>query len=232
MAFILNIETSAEYCSVTLADKGTIVDSLTEKEERSHASSLAVIIDEILKKNNCTIQNINAVAISKGPGSYTGLRIGTSTAKGICYGLNTPLIAVDTLKAMSWGAKQKWLEKSRDDNILFCPMLDARRMEIYSALFDFQLQSIEPAHPVILNDETLKDFLNHEYVFFGSGTEKFKTLINSNNYQFIDDLVPHSDSLAELSFQAYNNNEFEDTAYFEPFYLKKFVATTPKRKVI
>ncbi len=232
MNLILNIETSADYCSVTLAESGKIIDSLTEKEERSHASVLAVLIDTILKKNNTNIENLNAVAISKGPGSYTGLRIGTSTAKGICYGLNIPLIAIDTLKAMTWGAKQEWLSKGGSKDVNFCPMIDARRMEIYTALFDFDLKNLEPASPYILDEESIHVYENKNFVFFGSGIEKFKTIIDVEKYQFVDNLSASSDFLVELSYLAFQKSEFENTAYFEPFYLKEFVATTPKRKVI
>jgi tRNA threonylcarbamoyladenosine biosynthesis protein TsaB len=232
MILILNIETSADYCSVSLADTGKIIDTLIEKEERSHASLLAVSIEKLIKRNNLSIQNLNAVAISQGPGSYTGLRIGTSTAKGICYGLNIPLIAIDTLKAMSWGAKQKLNNIESENEIQLCPMLDARRMEIYTALYDFNLNTISEARPVILDEETVQEFDSNSFVFFGSGIEKFKTLVNIDENRFINELVPTSDYLAELSFSAFQNQEFVDTAYFEPFYLKEFVATTPKRKVL
>lgn len=232
MALIMNIETSAEHCSVTLADKGIIIDSLTEKEERSHASSLAVLIDKIIQKNNLSINSLSAVAISQGPGSYTGLRIGTSTAKGICYGLDIPLIAVDTLQAMSWGVKQTLKVDKSEGEILFCPMLDARRMEIYTATYNYQLSQKKSTTSIVLDNETVEDFKDKRNVFFGSGIEKFKSLINTEDYIFIDNLVPHSDFLSELSFKLFQKNDFVDTAYFEPFYLKEFVATTPKKKVL
>ena len=233
MAVILNIETSAEFCSVTLAENGKIIDSLTEKEERSHASLLAISIEKILKTNNTPVQKIDAIAISKGPGSYTGLRIGTSTAKGMCYGLNIPLIAVDTLKSMSFGARQKWLANNSNENVSFCPMIDARRMEVYFGVYDRNGSQIEPVAAKIIIEKSFEDlFINNTILFCGNGAEKCKVVLMHENALFAGPEKSSAKFMIGLAEAHFKNMVFEDVAYFEPFYLKDFIATTPKNKVL
>ena len=220
MCYILNIESSSTNCSISLADKG-IVTSIKEKndENYSHSTKLHVFIQEVLKESNVLINELSAIAVSKGPGSYTGLRIGVAAAKGLCYALDIPLISLPTLLILS---KQVKIEKG-----LIVPVLDARRDEVYSAVYDFNYNLIQKEKPEIINEDSFKELLSSFKLHFtGSGQEKCERLIKKNlNLKFSsNDNFPSSKEMATLSYEKFINSDFEDLAYFEPAYLKKFVS--------
>lgn len=232
MAAILVIETSTEICSVALILDGLFLDMIESKEGQNHARLVTVFAEELLRRNNLSSKDLSAVAVSKGPGSYTGLRIGVSTAKGICYALHLPLIAVGTLEAMThhvilnravWGIPQ-------NKNVLFCPMIDARRMEVFSMLYDAEGSILSPISAVVVDDLFLaRELTENNVVFFGNGAEKCKNIITSPNALFIGNVDASAKYSCNLAWQLYNKNQFEDVAYFEPFYLKDFVATVSKK---
>lgn len=181
----------------------------------SHAEKLHVFIEEILKETGITVQDLKAIAISKGPGSYTGLRIGVSTAKGLCYALGIPLISVDTLQVLAQNVSV--------ENGLIVPMIDARRMEVYSAVFDANHNKIMEVQAEILTEESYADMTETVY-FIGDCQEKCQTVLTKDNFHFLPEIVfPSANEMSSLSFDKFNKNEFEDVAYFEPFYLKDFL---------
>jgi len=228
MAIILQIETATPVCSVALAIEGKCVAFKELIKENSHSSLVTVMIEELLKEQKLTPKQLDAVAVSMGPGSYTGLRIGASVAKGMCYALEIPLIAVSTLKAMAWGIRETYGIKT---NTLYCPMIDARRMEVYATIVDAELQAILEDVPVILDDSSFSEFLNdNTIVFAGDGCEKSKIVITSQNAKFID-ILASARWMCELSENSYQLKTFADTAYFAPFYLKEFQTTVPRKKV-
>jgi tRNA threonylcarbamoyladenosine biosynthesis protein TsaB len=233
MAAILNIETATPLCSVALAIEGNVIARRETFEEKSHAARLTVFIEEILKEQGLQIKDLQAIAIGKGPGSYTGLRIGVSTAKGLCYGADIPLIAVGTLRIMANYAKEICSKKSislSDENILLCPMIDARRMEVFSCLYSVSGEETESVSAKIIDDSTYAHYLQaSQLYFFGSGMEKCRPLLSHPNAFFLDEIYPHAAALAVLSEEKYQKKQFENLAYFEPFYLKEFVATIPKK---
>ena len=226
MALILNIDTATRNCSVALSKDNELISIRQTKVENSHSSMLTVFIEEILKENKIKPSDLDAIAVSMGPGSYTGLRIGVSTAKGLCYGISKPLISLNTLKIMAFGMIRKY----NDSKTLYCPMIDARRMEIYTALFDSQLKEIEKTSALIIDSETFSSILKtNKVVFFGDGAAKCKDLYKDNsNAIFIDDFEISAEYMISLSNAKFFANEFENTIYFEPYYLKDFVGTTPK----
>ncbi|HEX9826255.1 MAG TPA: tRNA (adenosine(37)-N6)-threonylcarbamoyltransferase complex dimerization subunit type 1 TsaB [Flavobacteriaceae bacterium] len=217
MALLLNIETTTTNCSVSLSKEG---ETLVLKEDYStnfsHAESLHVFIDDVVKSAKIKLSEIDAIAVSKGPGSYTGLRIGVSAAKGLCFSLDKPLISVSTLVSLSHQVKI--------DNGFIVPMLDARRMEIYSAVFDANHHQIREIQAQILDESSFLDYLNKDKVYFiGNGVEKTKTVIQHKNATFIENKLPSAKEMGTLAFEKYKNNDFENVAYFEPFYLKDFI---------
>ena len=222
--FILNIETATTNCSVSISKNGkTVVLKEDNDKSYSHAERLHVYIDEALKEAGIKSADLSAIAISKGPGSYTGLRIGVSAAKGLCFALDKPLIAVPTLEAL---AHQVELE----DGIVIS-MLDARRMEVYSAIYDSNYKEIRETQAQILDENAFAENLQNGKVYFiGNGVEKTKTLISHPNAIFVDDKLPSANDMSALAFHKFNNNDVEDVAYFEPYYLKDFVALKPKPK--
>jgi tRNA threonylcarbamoyladenosine biosynthesis protein TsaB len=222
MALVLNIETATTNCSVSLSNDG---ETLVLKEDNSagysHAETLHVFIDELFKSTNIKPSAIDAVAVSKGPGSYTGLRIGVSSAKGLCFALNKPLIAIDTLESLAHQVQAK-------DGFIV-PMLDARRMEVYSAIYNFKLELFREIKAEVLTEESFKALLETNKVYFiGSGVEKTKSLIQHPNAIFIDEKLPSANEMAFLSELKYKKSDTEDVAYFEPYYLKDFVALKKK----
>ena len=222
MAFILNIETSTKNCSVSLSENGKVI-TLKEINDGnySHAEKLHVFIDSVLKETNITIQQLNAVAISKGPGSFTGLRIGVSAAKGLCFALDIPLISISTLQSLA-------LQVDTESGTII-PMLDARRMEVYSAVFDINNNQVREIEALILDESSFQDYLEKGQVYFiGDGVPKTKELISHPNAIFIDDKLPSANEMGMLAFKKFQQNDFENTAYFEPFYLKNFVANKKK----
>ncbi len=233
MCFLLLLETSTKVCSVAVSKKDRVVKAIEENSFAfSHSSKLTVFIQKVVEESGISMQKIDAVAVSHGPGSYTGLRIGTSVAKGLCYALDIPLISVDTLKAMSavmLESKGGFIKK--DDNILLCPMIDARRMEVYNAVFDYNLKQIKPVGADIINSNTFEELLKKNIIyFFGDGSAKCKKVINASNAFFYDDVLPSAKGMPALAFNKFYKQQFEDTAYFEPFYLKDFIAGKPKVK--
>ena len=222
MAIVLNIETATTNCSVSLSKDG---ETLVLKEDNSlgysHAETLHIFIDEIFKISNIKPSEIDAVAVSKGPGSYTGLRIGVSSAKGLCFALNKPLIAVDTLESLAH-------QVHAEDGFII-PMLDARRMEVYSAIYNSKLELQREIKAEILNEESYSAILETNKVYFiGSGVEKTKGLIKHSNAIFIDGKLPSANEMALLVELKYKKSDTEDVAYFEPYYLKDFVALKKK----
>lgn len=228
MAVILNIETSTQVCSASIASNGKVIAIRESFEDRSHASLLTVFIDELLQELKMDAAALDAVSVSEGPGSYTGLRIGVSVAKGICYAKKIPLIAVNTLQAMALMAANVVSET----DLQYCSLIDARRMEVYSAIFNDKSDQIRETLAEIIDENSFKATLEKGKVaFYGNGASKCKDIIKNDNALFIDDIYPSAKYMAPLAQKAFDNNEFRDVAYFEPFYLKDFVATTPKKKV-
>jgi len=229
MSLILNIETATEICSVSLAKEGKLIALKENKDGLQHAKLLTVFIEEIFKENTFSIKELDAVAVSKGPGSYTGLRIGVSAAKGIAYAAEIPLIATSTLQALAFGVStQNKFEK----NTWLCPMIDARRMEVYTAFFDLENQQQKEISADIIDENSYNDILKErKVVFFGNGAEKCMDTIQSSNAQFINNVLCSAQDMVELSYKAFKNRQFEDSAYFEPFYLKDFVATVPRKNI-
>jgi tRNA threonylcarbamoyladenosine biosynthesis protein TsaB len=225
MAYILSIETSTQVCSAALALDGKVIEIRESFDDKTHASMLTVFIDELLKSNDLMVKDLSAVSVSQGPGSYTGLRIGVSVAKGLCYAAGLPLIAVNTLKAMA-------KEKMNDPSVLLCPMIDARRMEVYSELFSYDLSpKREIVAEVIDSNSYLETLASQKIAFFGNGAAKCSNLLANPNALFIDGIYPSAKYMAVLAQETYDHKEFKDVAYFEPFYLKDFVATIPKRRM-
>ncbi len=225
MALILSIETSTTVCSVAITEGNNVLATQKLFLEKSHSNLLTIIIQDLLKACGLSLKEISAIAVSKGPGSYTGLRIGVSTAKGLAYSLDKPIVSVSTLKAMAHEVSQYNTEGS-----LFIPMLDARRMEVYTATYNDSLEPLNEVEALILDEESFRETLTHrKALFHGDGAAKFKPLIESNkNARFIEGLTPSAWAIGQLAFNKYQKEEFEDIAYFEPFYLKEFRATTPK----
>ena len=224
--YILNIETATTNCSVSLSKNGeTIVLKEDYDKNYSHAERLHIYIDDVLKEAKVASSDLDAIAVSKGPGSYTGLRIGVSAAKGLCFALDKPLIAVSTLEAL---AHQATCNKS-----VIVSMLDARRMEVYAAVFDADYNQIRATEAQILDESSFEDYLEKGTVYFiGNGVEKAKTLIKHSNAVFIDGKLPSANEMSHLAYNKYKISDIEDVAYFEPYYLKDFVALKPKSKSV
>jgi tRNA threonylcarbamoyladenosine biosynthesis protein TsaB len=223
MGLILSLETSASICAVALHDQGVMLASAEVHIAQSHASKLAPLIEEVRKMAAVEMSALKAIAISAGPGSYTGLRIGASTAKGLCYALNIPLLAVNTLELMVHQAKQINIHQA-----MLCPMIDARRMEVYCLLTDAQLKVLQPVEAKIVDDTSFLEFLREsDILFFGSGAEKCRDMITHPNARFISNLYPSAGMLGVLAFEKYQKGQVEDLASFEPFYLKEFAVKKP-----
>ena len=219
MALILNIETSSPVCSVCLAKDGILLDYREDQKGNSHAKILTVFIDSLLSENKISIHELDAVAISSGPGSYTGLRIGTSVAKGLCYALNKPLITVPTLLSLATAIQKK----TNDASAYYMPVMDARRMDVYTAIFDSNLNELRNTSCATLNEEfekSLDGLIN--ICIGGNAVNKCKVALTSENFTFIDEIYCDSRDMFNISHKKYLNNEFENVAYFEPFYLKEF----------
>jgi tRNA threonylcarbamoyladenosine biosynthesis protein TsaB len=235
MATILNIETATKVCSVALAVNGEIVQLRESREKNSHSATITLFIEEVMNTAGIPFSGLDAVAVSMGPGSYTGLRIGVSTAKGICYALDKPLLAISTLQAMAAGMinltqithKDAWIQSS-----LFCPMIDARRMEVYNALYDRELNIIRATQAEIIDGDSFKgEFEKQQVVFAGDGAEKCKIFLGQHtNALFLDEFFPSSVFMSQLAEMKYQAGEFESVAYFEPFYLKDFIPGISKVK--
>lgn len=229
---ILHIETASSVCSAALSRGNALIDIRETIDPRSHASRLSPFIDDLMKSNSIPFSKLDAVSVSLGPGSYTGLRIGVSTAKGIAYRSDVPIIGVLGLQAMACGFIDSYREKIKSGDLL-CPMLDARRMEVYSAFYDTNLNMIRDIEADIIDEGSYLDFLEKGRVFFfGEGSNKCREAITHHNAIFIDGVMPSAKFMIELAEDAFRQNDFVDVAYFEPFYLKDFIATIPKNKII
>ncbi|HEY5592968.1 MAG TPA: tRNA (adenosine(37)-N6)-threonylcarbamoyltransferase complex dimerization subunit type 1 TsaB [Paludibacter sp.] len=224
---ILHLETSTNVCSIALSENGICLFSKSNGDGMNHAALLSVFIAEAMEFLKTSSRKLDAVAVSSGPGSYTGLRIGVSTAKGLCYGLDIPLIAISTLEVLTAEA----LSSVEDaENFLFCPMIDARRMEVYAAFYNSKGKIQREIAADIIDAETYSEILeNHVVYFFGNGAEKCKISLTHPNARFIKDLVPLAENMISLAEKAFTEKRFEDVAYFEPFYLKEFHTTAPRK---
>lgn len=235
MTLILNLESSTEVCSVSLSENGNLIDYIESDEGQNHARLLSVFAEELMSRNHFKFSQLKAVAISKGPGSYTGLRIGVSLAKGICFANQIPLIAISPLKSMSahvGSNLEKYAIQSAPD-LLLCPMIDARRMEVYTALYDRNLKQVEAVSAKVVDSSSFEAYLGkHSVAFFGNGAAKCRTEIDHPNAIFINDIKTSAQFMCSLAQKAYENNQFEDLAYFEPFYLKDFIAGLPKKNIL
>ncbi len=222
--YILAIETTTTVCSVALAENNTVLAKKSIDNGYSHAENVTPFIEQLINETGISTKQLSAIAVSQGPGSYTGLRIGISTAKGLCYALDIPLIAVDTLQAMAYGV----IHQPYD---YFVPMIDARRMEVYTAVYDKNLNPIQTVHPEIITGQSFHSFLQQgKTVFFGNGAPKCKDIIEHPNAFFdTQNGLPDAQNIVRLAFDKYKNRQFENLAYFEPQYLKAFQATTPKK---
>ncbi len=228
MSCILHIETSTKVCSVSVTEDGDVLFEKVDRSGPSHAVQLGVFVDEALSYIDNHAIPFDAVAVSCGPGSYTGLRIGVSMAKGICYARGLKLIAVPTLELLCVPVLLRYDDLSED--ALLCPMIDARRMEVYAALYDRALHTVRPVGADIVDETTYQDYLESRPVyFFGDGAEKCKNAINHPNARFLSDIEPLARYMGPLAEKAFALGLFEDVAYFEPFYLKEFVASKPKK---
>lgn len=221
MALILSLETSARECSVALHRNGELLDARLITEGQAHASKLAVLIDDIFTNTKVSKAELKAVAVSAGPGSYTGLRIGTSTAKGICFALKIPLISVPTLDLLTF----QFLKTEKDRDGLLCPMIDAKRMEVYCQVSDSQRQIVWPLDSRIIDQATFAELLSqHPVFFFGDGALKCKSVIDNSNAIFISDILPNAADLGLMAAVKYQDGAFEDLISFAPLYFKDFVA--------
>jgi len=231
---ILCLETATDLCSVALCNSAGVVSLRESNELKSHASMLTVFIEELLKESGVHPRELEAVAVSKGPGSYTGLRIGVSVAKGMAYAASIPLLAVDTTFAMFYGLSGEISKESWSDmNTLFCPMLDARRMEVYYSIYDFAGRNIKDISAEIIDESSFNDIpASQKMIFFGNGALKCKEVINRQNAIFADDFRMSASYLRLPAYNAFENRRFEDVAYFEPFYLKDFITTKPRKNLL
>jgi tRNA threonylcarbamoyladenosine biosynthesis protein TsaB len=232
MSLILSIESSDKVCSVAISNDYELLSTFEITEDRSHATMLTVLINKTLNEKDIKITKLNAVAVSMGPGSYTGLRIGVSVAKGICYALKIPLIAVNTLQLLCLGLVGSGILRKIEEksDLLLCPLIDARRMEVYRAFFNSSCEQIGEIKAEIIHENSFTDKLkSHQIIFFGSGSEKCKNLIKDNNAIFADSIRPNASYMVSFAYDSYLQNKFENPMYFEPFYLKDFVATVSKK---
>jgi tRNA threonylcarbamoyladenosine biosynthesis protein TsaB len=216
MSFILSIETATKNCSIALSKEGkTIALKEIANQNFSHAEKLHVFIEEILTENQITFKDLIALAVSKGPGSYTGLRIGVSSAKGLCYALNIPLISIDTLTSL---ARQIAVKEG-----VIVPMIDARRMEVYTAVFNPEFKMIKGVEALIVDENSFSEIESTVHLV-GDGALKFKETLTNEKFKFYDDIIyPSANEMSELAFEKYKISDFENVAYFEPYYLKDFV---------
>lgn len=231
---ILCIETATNICSVALSDNGKLLGIKESDVDKSHAALLTVFIEELLDENGISADKLDAVAVSKGPGSYTGLRIGVSVAKGICYGAEIPLIAIDTMESMYLALVQKYTElKESAKYTFFCPMIDARRMEVYSSLFNKDGKIVKEVEAEIIDANSYRERLDKNLiVFFGNGADKCTDTIVHKNAKFVEGFKLSASGMIAPATRALKEKNFEDSAYFEPFYLKDFIATIPRKNIL
>lgn len=230
---ILCIETSTTVCSVALVENGNVIALRESLDGQNHAEKITIFIDEIMKETYVVYKDLDAIAVSMGPGSYTGLRIGVSTAKGFCYALEKPLIAVDTLAAMAYGFISSQLSAiSYKPTAILCPMIDARRMEVYSAFFNEKLERTSETEALVIDENSFMELKQNNHLYlFGDGADKLATLFeNDKNITVVEKFHCSAAYMSTLAEEAFKNKDFVDVAYFEPFYLKNFVPGIPKVK--
>jgi tRNA threonylcarbamoyladenosine biosynthesis protein TsaB len=226
---ILCLETATPLCSVALCDDKGVVSLKESDESKSHAAMVTVYIEKILKEHNMKVSDLDAVAVSKGPGSYTGLRIGVSVAKGLAFGAGIPLIGVETTLSMYNGIK---MNGYGSDDSLYCPMLDARRMEVYYAVYNNSGEKIKDIAAEVITENTFKSFPGSEkIIFFGDGAMKCREVIGRGNAVFAEDYSISAAHMFKPALEAFRAHQFEDIAYFEPFYLKDFITTVSTKNV-
>lgn len=234
--FILHLETATNVCSVALSRGTHILANRISYEERSHGTLLTVFIEEVFSETQLKPEILDAISVSIGPGSYTGLRIGVSVCKGIAFGHQIPVLGIPTLEILNEAASrhpdvQKII--NNHDTLLLCPMIDARRMEVYTACYKPSGEEVEKVSAKIIDESSYNELLEkHKIIFFGNGSEKLHDTINHPNAFFIKDISPLAEAMLPLALKKYAEKDFEDTAYFEPFYLKDFIATIPRKKVL
>jgi tRNA threonylcarbamoyladenosine biosynthesis protein TsaB len=230
MALILNIDTATTQASVCLAKDEIVLKEMFNKEQKDHAAWIQPAVKVLLQETGYSLTNINAIAVTAGPGSYTGLRVSMATAKGLCYALNIPLITESTLKVMAACAKKQLIQKYLDgSSALLCPMIDARRMEVFTTIYNADLEEVQAPGALILEQDSFRSQLqSHEIVFFGDGAAKWKHVCNNTNASFLDDIVPSAGFLAALAATAFQRKSFSDIAYSEPVYLKEFYSYTKR----
>jgi tRNA threonylcarbamoyladenosine biosynthesis protein TsaB len=230
---IICIETATNLCSVALCDCAGVISLRESDESKSHAAVLTVFIEDILRENGIKANDLEAVAVSKGPGSYTGLRIGVSVAKGIAYAASIPLIGIETTLSMFWGIAGKRIENNiSEKSALFCPMLDARRMEVYYAIYDSSGNTVKNISAEIIDENTLTNFnATQKIIVFGDGSAKCKEVIRHPGVTFSDDFRISASHMQIPASKALKDHHFEDVAYFEPFYLKDFITSKPKKNI-
>ena len=231
MARILNIETSTDYCSVSITKAGKCEHLRLMQPDGTHKAAhsemLAVFVKEVLDEAGMKVSNMDAVALSGGPGSYTGLRIGASTSKGLCFGGDIPLISLNTLLVIAAMAKAK----STDNYDLIVPMIDARRMEVYTMLTNANLDKLSEVEAKIIDAESFAEYKGQKLLFCGNGAQKCSEILACEGFTFIDGIYPSAEYMGELAETAFNSKKFEDLVYYDPFYLKEFIATTSKKSL-
>ncbi|MBW8686295.1 tRNA (adenosine(37)-N6)-threonylcarbamoyltransferase complex dimerization subunit type 1 TsaB [Chitinophaga rhizophila] len=225
MSLILHIDTATSVGSVCLSKNGQVLQTLVNEKQQDHAASMTLFIKEVMQQQGIVPGDLDAVAVSAGPGSYTGLRVGVATAKGLCYTWEKPLIAVSTLQMMAQGV----LTQTQDNNALYCPMLDARRMEVYTAIYDGGLNVIVDPHALILTPDAFGEQISKQKIyFFGNGSDKWQQLMTPNEHALFIPYILNAADMVPLATAAYEHKSFEDVAYFSPFYLKPFHSTIKK----
>lgn len=236
MALILSIETGTDICSVALANDGELMALRESDEGRDHAKKVALFVDELLRETGVQPLDIDAIAVGKGPGSYTGLRIGVSFAKGMCYALNIPLIAIGSLDALAEVAREDFeagildIEEEDWTKAMLCPMVDARRMEVYAQVFDVEGNAQSDVVAEVVTEESFNEWRSKgKFVIFGNGAKKCAEMLPD---AIIEDVVPSARGIVRLAEEAFNAGKFEDLAYFEPFYLKDFIVIPSKKKLL
>jgi tRNA threonylcarbamoyladenosine biosynthesis protein TsaB len=228
---ILNIDTATEQASVCIAKDGEVISTLVNDNQKDHAAWVQAAIHSLLQKEGYTMQQLQAVAVTHGPGSYTGLRVGMATAKGLCFALQIPLITINTLQVMAYGAIHQWrsIPKHLQQPLAFCPMIDARRMEVFTAVYNEALQELIPPKAMILDELSFKEELNNiSLVCFGNGSLKWKNVSRYPNVLFIEEKIDIAKPLAKLASSLYLTQNFANLAYAEPVYLKEFYSYTKK----
>lgn len=236
MSLILCIETGTDICSAALSKNGKMIALRESNEGRDHARRVGVFVNELLKENSLDSAELDAVAVGKGPGSYTGLRIGVAFAKGLCYGIQKPLIAIDSLKSLASCAVEEYqmgiIDVEDWGQARLCPMIDARRMEVYAEVFDTDLNSLSEVEAHIISPESFAEFITpkSEFLIFGNGAEKCVEILNNQQVKYLK-IDSSARGLCQIAQQKFDKTEFEDIAYFEPFYLKDFIVIKSKKKI-